>query len=846
MIIPLNKIRADDFLQTGSKAYNLARLRRMGFNVPGGFCIRADAYQEHLKTNKISFASTADIKKVLAQIRQNIVNVPLAENLKTQIEHYYNLLSAKCVAVRSSATAEDLPKYSFAGQYDTYLNVKSAAECIESVKKCWASLWTDRAYEYRKNNGIDHLSVNMAVIVQELIEADMSGVLFTADPVSGYKSRMIIEAVSGLGDKLVSGETVPQRFVMDKNTLGIVRHNGGNIDEQIIKKLAKLAKKAEGKFGCPQDIEWAVKNNKIFFLQTRPITTIPPLKSWEERQILTNANTGEVIPDVATPVSWSIVGSFARNLFDSFLGWFGFGLKDNPIFELVAGRPYFNLNTGAGIVKHLPKKLQLRINDINDLFGGEHGDMFRKGLLDIPHEDAADVKFSFIKFISNMPVFIFSFLFYGGENAKSYISRLSAGSDYLESLEFDTIGEYELAATLNSAMEQDEFEPKGSINIIRGFHCYIMLNSVCKKWLKDGTLTGRLLVGAGDMEDAQAGIEIWKLAQEAHKSREIEKIIMSGDSWRDIENTLVKDPGGKEFLKSWNTFMVRYGHHTRGEAELFNPRWSEMPDYILRLVRSYINDIERYNLIESQSQRKLESQRLFQQCCMQLRNPLKRFLFKYLLRQAMRGGAFRENWKNQMVRRMALVRKILLWFGQCLEKKGIIEKTDDIFFLEYQEIAPVVQGKTDFDVKKVITQRKAEYEKNKTIIPPKVIIGKFDPDNFVPDKEDINTNNKIFKGLAASHGIVTGRARVILRADMNECVRAGEILVAPFTDPGWTPYFITAAGIVMDMGGLLSHGSIIAREYGIPAVVNVGSATKIIQTGQMLEVDGNKGIVRIL
>jgi pyruvate,water dikinase len=858
MIISLKKISADDFADVGSKAFNLGRLSRLGFLIPQGFCIKAGAFQEHLKINNLSAgiesalskldSAAADVKKtILSEIRQNIINAPLTENLKTQIEHYYGLLSAKYIAVRSSATAEDLPQHSFAGQYDTYLNVSGIAECVEAVKKCWASLWTDRAYEYRKNNGIDHLSVNMAVIIQELIEADMSGVLFTADPVNGYKSRILIEAVPGLGDKLVSGEAVPRRFVIDKNTLGIVQQNGGqavNIDEVIIKKLAKLARKAEKKFGCPQDIEWAIKNNEIYFLQTRPITTIQPLKSWDQRQIWTNANTGEVIPDVVTPITWSMVELFAKKFYDSFFGWFGFDLEDNPIGDLVAGRAYFNINTFTGVAKHIPKRFQLNVNDI---LGGEHKDMFEKGLLDIPQENIPDIKFSFIKFITNMPVFIFSFLFYGDKNIKSYISRLSAGSDYLESLQFDTIGENELAATFNSAMEQAfEFEPKGSVSIIRGFHCYIMLNNVCKKWLKDGTLTGRLLVGAGDMEDAQAGIELWKLAQEAHKLQEVEKIILSGGCWRDIENKIAENIGGKEFLKSWDTFMVRHGHHTRGEGELFNPRWSEEPDYILKLIVGYIKDIEGCNLIESQNRQKLESQRLFEQSCRQLKNSLKRFLFKYLLGGTKQGVAFRENWKNQMIRRMALVRKMLLWFGRELEKRGVIEKTDDIFFLEYQEIGAVFQGKANFNVKKVIARRKAEYEKNKSIVPPKVVMGKFDPDNFVPDKEDINANTKILSGLAVSPGIVTGMARVILRADTNESVKAGEILVAPFTDPGWTPYFITAAGIVMDLGGLLSHGSIIAREYGIPAVVNVGSATKIIQTGQMLEVDGNKGIVRLL
>jgi pyruvate,water dikinase len=189
------------------------------------------------------------------------------------------------------------------------------------------------------------------------------------------------------------------------------------------------------------------------------------------------------------------------------------------------------------------------------------------------------------------------------------------------------------------------------------------------------------------------------------------------------------------------------------------------------------------------------------------------------------------------------MRKMLLDLGNTLYSKGIFENPDDIFFLKFEEIGPVAQNKADFDIKKTITSRRAEYEKNKSVTPPNVVIGKFNPDNFVPDAVD--TDIDILDGLAVSPGVVTGKARVILKADTDEHVLPGEILVAPFTDPGWTPYFVPAAAIVMDQGGLLSHGSIIAREYGIPAVVNVGPATKIIKTGQTIQVDANKGVVKI-
>jgi pyruvate,water dikinase len=219
-------------------------------------------------------------------------------------------------------------------------------------------------------------------------------------------------------------------------------------------------------------------------------------------------------------------------------------------------------------------------------------------------------------------------------------------------------------------------------------------------------------------------------------------------------------------------------------------------------------------------------------------------IFNFLLHRSQQGSVFRENVKSEVIKLVVSLRKMLIELGKKLVDKGILKNQDDIFFLRLEELEPVTHGKADFDIRQVITNRRTEYDKNSLISPPDVIFGKFDPDSYVP--EPIDSNVEMLAGLAVSPGVVTAKARVILRADTDEQVLAGEVLVAPFTDPGWTPYFVTAAGVVMDQGGILSHGSIVAREYGIPAVVNVGHATKIIKTGQTIEIDGNRGVIRIL
>lgn len=288
--------------------------------------------------------------------------------------------------------------------------------------------------------------------------------------------------------------------------------------------------------------------------------------------------------------------------------------------------------------------------------------------------------------------------------------------------------------------------------------------------------------------------------------------------------------------------MAHHGHHCRGEMELFNARWSETPDYILSIVRNYLSSSTQTDPIQNYHDQIRKREQLTNRCRQQLKNPAKRLIFNHIVHRAQQGVVFRENWKSEAVRYTAAFRSILLELGQRLDNKGIFENTDDIFFLKLEEIETVTLGKSNFDVKETITSRRAEYEKHKSVMPPAVVIGKFNPDDYVPDAVD--THAEVFNGLAVSSGVVVGKARVILKADTEEQVLPGEILVAPSTDPGWTPYFMPAAAIVMDIGGMLSHGSIIAREYGIPAVVNVGPATKIIKTGQTIQVDADNGIVK--
>jgi rifampicin phosphotransferase len=320
--------------------------------------------------------------------------------------------------------------------------------------------------------------------------------------------------------------------------------------------------------------------------------------------------------------------------------------------------------------------------------------------------------------------------------------------------------------------------------------------------------------------------------------------VSNAQVFSEIKSKLADTYPGAVFLSAWDLFMTAYGYHTRAELELSNPRWSESPDYILRMVQSYLaapdgNNFEgRYRVISR------ESVDAFYKASARLSNPLKRLQFNFMANNARRCAGMRETFRSELVRQWSMLRKMLLRLGTLLADKGILDDQSDIFFLYAGEIADVAEGRIDKgSVRERICARRAEFEANQKLTPPPIVVGRFNPQASISC--DLPSTDGVLKGLAVSPGVATGPARVILRHG-NDTVLPGEILVAPFTDPGWTPYFLNAAAIVMDQGGLISHGSIIAREYGIPAVVNVGSATKMIVNGDLIQVDGNRGEVRVV
>ncbi|HEY5910820.1 MAG TPA: PEP/pyruvate-binding domain-containing protein [Verrucomicrobiae bacterium] len=879
--IPLARLNSGHLPSAGPKAVTLGRLLRDDLPVPPGFVITADAFQSWLR-------SAPRCESILAALDQCApIGSPTAVELSRKCEEALAQLpfpsaAARAIrralealpevrlwAVRSSATAEDLPGASFAGQYESFLNV-SNAEVPDKVHGCWLSLFSPRALAYLFRNNLSPERVSMAVIVQQMIPAERAGVLFTAEPTAGDPHRMVIEGARGLGDQVVSGQVAPERVVLSRLLLDVLERSTGSttgcgdgraaptpaagcvagappvspvLEDELARRLAELGLRVERFLGGPADIEWAVCCGEIHLLQARPITGITQARTWEDRQIWTNLNTGEVLPDVVTPLTWSLLQAFLDPLLRSVFGVFGAELGCTTAAGLVAGRVYFNANTGLAALKHFSWVLN-RVPNVAQALGGGQIEASPRLLQSLADEDLPDLGFRWPRYILSWPGILRNLLRHSPRRGDAWVAEFKQRMDKLVRMPLGTMSTAELVSLFDRQVREG-FEGWDLLYLCTQAAALPVFQMACRNWLNDPQLNVgyRLFAGLGGVPEAEAGLALWRLAALARADSRTGSAVAAGHSWADTLPCLQHTEHGRDFVRAWDEFMAEHGHHSRGELELFNPRWAETPDYILGLVRGYLRSVDQLNPLANQRRLAAERQRLTGQCCQRL-GPIKRWIFLRSLRRSQKLAINREEWKNQIVRQFAFLRQVLQTLGRRLHEQGILARHDDIFFLQASEIGPVASGKAGLDVRERVDARRKEYQVNLSRKPPPVVVGRF----HVTTNAAVMpaANDKVLEGIPVSPGIATGPARVILRSDDHEQVLPGEIPVVPFTDPAWTPYFISAAGVVIDQGGILSHGSIVAREYGLPAVTNLGSATRLIHTGDLIQVDGNHGRVTIL
>ncbi|HAK95191.1 MAG TPA: hypothetical protein DCM87_09365 [Planctomycetes bacterium] len=854
--LPLGAICDVDRPRVGAKAATLAALARQGFPVPPGFCIAADAYRAHVaplgeRIAAVAGAGEEERTRRLEELRQAIVAAPLDAETARAIETGCERLGAAfgsdapACAVRSSGTCEDLAAHSFAGQHESFLGVRGPGECIEAVKKVWASLWSERAAAYRARSGIAPGAAAMAVIVQRLVPAEWAGVAFTADPVTGARDRTVIECAAGLGAEVAAGTRVPDRFVVARESLRVLERreaprgegDARAADDALLGRVSALASAIEAACAVPQDIEWAAAGGRVHVLQARPITALPRPATREERQVWTNANTGEVLPDVVTPMSWSVIEPAMVRLFEALFGSVDLS-RAAPLFTRIAGRVYFNLNTFTACLRAIPV---LRHRDFGELFGGGQAEALRG--VEIPPEDIPDVRLSLGGALARLPVAAVTLLTHLPSRGYGCLERMARANRRLRRCEPAALSDGELIGRIRATaggmfIERDLFFFIGT-----GPLYMTLLFNLCGRVLGPrGEADARhLLAGLGGLDDADAGHALWRLALAARAHRAIEAALLDAPAFEEFRARIAGAEGAFGFLCAWDDFMRAHGHHTRGELELANERWSETPDYVLGLVRDCVRGIGTQDPLARWRAAAAARAAALARLRRSFRSPIDRALFELAFRQAQHGVRLRENGKSLVVERVALLRRLLCELGARLAARGILASRDDIFFLRREEVEDCAACGNTF--RDLVARRRAEYERDIGLSPPPVVRGVYDPARHRDERAA--PRGAVLRGTAVSPGSATGRARVIRRAERGR-VLPGEILVVPFADPGWAPYFLNAAAVVMDMGGVLSHGCIIAREYGLPAVVNVGPATAAIATGQLVRVDGDAGTVTIL
>jgi rifampicin phosphotransferase len=883
-VIDLGQVGAADGALVGGKGANLGELLRSGFAVPVGFCVTTAAFRRFLvesgvgefvraALSALDLLQPSQVGAVAARLRERMAAAAIPVAVEQAIMDAWRVKWAGredvALAVRSSATAEDLPTASFAGQQDTFLNVMGREALLRAVRDCWASLYTERAILYRARNRIDHGRVAMAVVVQEMVPAECAGVAFTADPVdSGPRrdSRIIIEAVAGLGELLVSGRVSPDRLVLDKETLAILEQSAGGAPASTVadgsdrkvcltaaqaRAMGELARQVEQLFGVPQDIEWALAGDRLWLLQARPITTLAAAAPADtDRTVWSNVNVGELMPEVATPMAWALVQRMVEQVFAPIMKVLGIDLSREPWLALIAGRIYANLSVFARLIAGLPGMSRM---NLTEAFGGHEAAAAELEHL-LRHPPKAGRWRWRMALLGRLP--LWSIWILGHMRVRSGEAAVAAYGTKAKHFAGTDVGGLSneglqaFFGTVLSALhgETTTTARHAIVHIGVGMAFTKAFLKATGRWFGDehGAIANRLISGAGEMASAEAALELWQLADWVHQRPALVDLLAGmGDEVLLVH--LAETAEGREFLRRWEQWKDLHGHHAYAELDVAQPRWSERPGYVLAMIRGYLTTPAQAAPPVLARQRKAERVRLWAECRSRLRW-WRRPLFGFLLRRARAGLVLRENLKSEVIRVLAVVRRTLLEIGRRLTERGVLRVTDDVFFLEPAEVDRQLSGQHDPNISATIAARRAEFVRCQRLRPPPVIIGQFDPDRTdsragVPVTTADGQN--VLRGLAVSAGVATGPARVILRADGTEVVRPGEVLVAPFTDPGWTPYFLTAAALVVDMGGLFSHGSVVAREYGLPAVVNVGLATQRIRTGQMITVDGNRGLVVI-
>jgi phosphoenolpyruvate synthase/pyruvate phosphate dikinase len=859
-VLGLEEIDQTKVEVVGGKGANLGELSRIeGILVPVGFCVTTDAFRRIMENapsiddrldrlSRLNPDDLGSIRTLSAEIRRTLEGVAIPDDLGAAITRALARLGEEAAyAVRSSATAEDLPTASLAGQQDTYLNVVGPEGILQHVSRCWASLFTERAVTYRLRNGFDHRQVHMAVVVQQMVFPQAAGILFTADPVSSNRKVASVEASFGLGEALVSGLVnadvykvrdgeVVARTVATKQ-LAIHASPAGGTQKQAMEperqqqpaltaaqvvRLVQLGRRLEAHFGRPQDIEWCLVGDDFHIVQSRPITTLFPIPAAGDRENHVYVSVGhqQMMTDAMKPLGlslWQLT-------------------TPRPMAE-AGGRLFVDVTQAlaspasrASLLDIMGKSDPLLRDALQTIL--DRGDFVRSR----PDEGPAWAPPGGAPAPTKTDPAIVAELIGRSQGSIAAVKRdirTKSGSALLDFILTDI---QELRRIL--------FDPQSHQVFMAAIEATWWLNEQLQAWLGEKNAADKLTQSVPDNVTSEMGLALLDVADVIRPHPDVVGFLqhVEGEGFLDEMTGLA---GGREARDAILAWLDKYGMRCVGEIDITRPRFRERPSTLLPLILGNVRNLEPGASRRRFEQGRQEAWKKEQELLERLRalpdGQRRAEETKLMIDRVRTFIGYREYPKYGMVSRYFVYKQALLEEAERLVQAHVLGEKEDIFYLTFQELHDVVR--TNHVDDQLIRQRKDAFRSYQALTPPRVLTSDGEGITGAYRRDGLPAGALV--GLAVSAGTIEGRARVIL--DMADAdVEAGDILVTAYTDPSWTPLFVAIKGLVTEVGGMMTHGAVIAREYGLPAVVGVEHATRLILDGQEIRVNGTDGYIEIL
>jgi len=839
-VLELRKVDGKQSALVGGKGANLGELLRIeGIRVPPGFCVTTDAFRRILadappiaalldQLTRLDTDEHEAIRTISAEIRRLVQGVPVPDDVVMAIATSLEPLGEQArYAVRSSATAEDLPTASFAGQHDTYLEISGTASIVEHVSRCWGSLFTERAVTYRLRNGVDHRKVYMAVVVQQMAASRASGVLFTADPVTGNRKTVSIEASAGLGEAFVAGMvnadvyTVRDGVVIERT----VRQQAPVLDDSQIARLAQLGRRIEAHFGGPQDIEWCLAEDEFRIVQSRPITTLFPVPSVNDHENHVYLSTGhqQMMTDAMKPLGlsmWKLTGA--------------------TTFHEAGGRLFVDVSRALASVAGRAGLLAMA-GKSDPLTGDALRTLIDRDFIPLlPDSQPA------VSSISPRPSAPPSALETDAAVVAELIATAQASNAKLRREIQDKQGPalFDFILADLPELKRTMFDPRSHQAIMASVDATWWLNERIEEWTGEKNAAHVLAQSVPNNVTSEMGLDLLRVA-DAIRPHPAAVAFLEHAKDEHFLNDLPAVAGGREARDAIQVWLDKYGMRGAGEIDITRPRWIERPTALIPLilgnVRNFPPGAAELKFAEGLRAASTKERELLARIRALPDGDRKSDEVKRMIDRLRTFAGYREYPKYFMVSRHFAYKQALLREADRLVQANVLGDREDIFYLTFQELQAVaITNEAD---QALIEQRKEAFRSYESLTPPRVLTSDGEMLNGAYRRDDFPAGALV--GLAVSAGVAEGRARVVIdHATAN--LEPGDILVTRFTDPSWTPFFVGISGLVTEVGGLMTHGAVIAREYGLPAVVGVERATQLIRDGQMIRVDGTHGFVEIL